>query len=252
MGRIFNRFREHRQGVFQSYDPETKVMTWLADGASGPAEEWVQHGLEIDLESIATGTRLRIQDGPMTRHSSDMRGGRRYIAGPRGSLREVSAYTGAPCISAIAHPCPRISLVALRLLEAVFLPDYVPGHIRDYAAGASTRQDRAVVRTNRWDLNLRIRDGLLTASRRLSNSVIVEGDRIAFDCEGMPDTLIAALHGRPVRDLVGHHALTDDDLLIDRIRRSTTDTRAWADIVPVILSPDEALARLRPVAAIAA
>ena len=251
--RLFQRFRAHREGTFVSYDAENKALTWRPDGSPGAVEDWVQHGLEIDLESIEPGTRLRVQDGEMTRHSSDMRGGRRWLpTGVRGALREESIYTGYGCISAIAYPVPTVSLMALRLLDAVFLPGIAGTHLRHFAQGASTRQTSLTIRTNRWDLTLRIRNGRLTASRRLSNSLTVEEDRICFDAEGVPDTVLTALCGGPVRNLVGHAALVDDDLVIDRITRTTTDTRAWAHLVPVALTPDEAIARLRPATAAAA
>jgi hypothetical protein len=251
--RLFNRFRAHRSGTFISYDHETRTLTWRPDGSPGKVDDWIQHGLDIDLENIAPGTRLRVQDGEINNESSNMRGGRRWLAiGPRGSLRETSIYTGYACITAIAHPQPRISLVALRLLERVFLPHVVPVHLRHFGEAASTRQTELTVRTNRWDLDMRVRNGRLTAMRRLSNSVTVDEDKVAFDCEGMPDTLISALPGRPLRDLVRHPALMDDDLVIDRVTHSTMDTRAWAHIHPVALTPDEAIARLSPPVALAA
>lgn len=251
--RIFNRFRAHRAGTFLEYDHEKRSITWRPDDSPGKVTEWIQHGLEIAPETFRHGQRLRVQDGEMNTDSSNMRGGLKWFAtGARGSMRQVSIYTGCACIDAIAHEDPVIDLMALRLMEQALGPEALATHIQHFREGASTRQTEIVVRLNRHDLTLRIRNGVLTASRRLSNSVCVDRTMLSFDAEGMPDTVTEALAGRALRDLVAHPVTQDPDIVIDRIVRATTDGRAWAHVVPVLLTPDQAIARLVPTLAIAA
>lgn len=252
--RIFNRFKPHRMGIFLEYDYVAKTITWRPDGAPGRTTEHVQQDLDIELERLSYGTRLRVQDGELTKRSSEALDGRRLVpTGPRSYLKMVQTHVGKPCIAAIGHEHPTLSLLTLRVMEDMLGTEATAGHLADFRDGASTRQNHIEVNLpDGRSLSLTVKDGHLRAARSFGGSgVSVAHEEVQFPAAGLPDTVVSALEGGPIGRLIGHPAFSDPELVIAEIKVPKTG-RASARIRPVMLTPDRAIALLRAPLAIAA
>ncbi len=213
--KLIHTFRPTRQGTIVHADRERREITWVPDGGE-QLTEWTQDDRSIDWTTLAPGTRLRVQDGQMTRQSSDSRGGRRrYVFGNNGGHREFTIHTGKPCIDHVAHAAPRATHLAVRLMQHALGTEATLRHLRDWDRHASTRQTEIEVNIGGGRrLTLHLEMGVLECTLRLSPTVLVERNLIRTSLKGLPESMVAAMRDRPVAAVVGHPALLDRSIVI--------------------------------------
>lgn len=221
MTRVFNRFRAARTGTFVSWDGDRSELTWTPTARAEPVTEWMQRGRDVRWADFSPGDVVRVQTGGVTAHTSTMRGGPLRRAS-RGRSRNM--HTWRNCIDHVAHPRPTVSLLCLRVMEAVLGAAETGRHLRDFADGASTRQTEAVISApghrGHQDLGFSMDGGRLRCGWRFSSIVSVEEDRLRISEVDLPESVIAAMVGRPLSAICDHPVLRDPDLVATSVAQS--------------------------------
>jgi hypothetical protein len=181
----------------------------------------MQRGRDAQWGGFSPGDVVRAQAGGVTAHTSSMRGGARRRAS---GGRSRNMHTWRTCIDHVAHPKPTVSLLCLRVMEAVLGADETGRHLRDFADGASTRQTEATIRAlghrGHQDLGFAMDGGRLRCGWRLSGSVSIEQDSLRISDVDLPESVIAAMVGRPLSAICDHPALQDPDLVATGVAQS--------------------------------
>ena len=219
MARVFHRFRAHAKGVFLRWEDD-KAIAYI-DAKGRKRIEKVQVGLKLDEDSYLPGMPIGLQFGEMTNWTRSKNGGTGHLAiEARGAIRRREIHTGHQCVSALTLARPRIHRMSLGLIVHHFGAEAALAHLRDWREGASTLQTEIDVRRNKRDMAgifLGIDRERLRAVRNISPTVRIDGAVLKARIT-LPDTVMAALPGRPLTAVLDHPALTDPELAVSSVR----------------------------------
>ena len=247
--RLFHRFREHETVTFLGFKREGRRMSYR-DSCGRELSHPVQAGLEIDFDAIAPGTPLRVQFGEATNWTSSMMGGGRYLKVGNRHM-QIQAYTGCHCVTAIAHPDPRVPLVAALAMAHGFGPEVAADHLRYFGDGASTLQTRYEYPKERWSrrskslpVGMRNEKGVLMVSAELGEGVRLSDRFVVLTGRQLPAAVLEALPGRAASSVVSHPILDHPDIVVAEAGTTPDGLSIRLDLDCPMLTPTEAIAVL--------
>lgn len=241
--RLFNRFREHVVATVVSYDATKRLLHYDVEDASGCSDR-LQSGMDFDASSLTPGARIRMQYGETTNWTSSSQGGlRMMMIGKRKISRQI--YTGYRCINAIAYVQPRVTLLTLRVMEQMLGAEATAEHLADFARDASSLQTEIDEKATGLPLWFRVERGILYGGATIQKDPTLQVDRntVLVTCGDLPETLLNALVGSHIGQVVDHPMLRDEEFVIDRTQPNGSMVRF--DLDRTVLTIDDAIGRLR-------
>jgi hypothetical protein len=188
--RLFNAFNKHQTIEIIDFNPRDYYIKYRDE--EGRIQKDVYLPLGIMESSMVEGRMIDVQFGKVTKTDIENVGKRKLSYQARK-------------ISAIRHPKPRITPLALSIMRASLGREGTRLVLLDYLDKANTNQNKTSYQVEDQVFNLRLEYGNIKVETNYRNKVQTV-DQGVFLSEDLPDTALLTMKDRDIGDVIGHEA----------------------------------------------
>lgn len=218
--KIFDSFNKHQTIQIIEFDPQNYQIKYYNE--DGHIERSTYIPLGIMDSSMIEGRKVDVQFGKVTKTDIENVNGRKLTYHSRK-------------ISAIKHPRPRITPLALSIMKDSLGEDRTKIVLAEYLKKANTNQLKTSYEINGQVFNLMLDYGNIKVQTSFEDKVKT-GDQGVFFAGDLPDIALMSLKGRDIGEVIGHKAFKDGGKILRWARRQTMNSKETG--IYIHLCPD--------------